>query len=85
MDGRLRRAHRVFCKTFYEGRVATACTTRRNGPRDASLLRVPRVGHDGRAWCVECLTMVVQLEDRAAFVVRSRWNNEKTMVFGSKP
>jgi hypothetical protein len=29
--------------------------------------------------------MVVQLEDRAVFVVRSRWNNEKTMVFGSKP
>ena len=43
------------------------------------------MGHDGRAWCVECLTMVVQLEERGAFVVRSRWNNEKTMVFGSKP
>jgi len=28
--------------------------------------------------------MVIQLEERGALVVRSRWNNEKSVAFGSK-
>ena len=83
MDGWMRRAHRVFSETDFEGRVATAFTTHRNGSRDASLLLFSRVRKTGRPRCIECSTMVVQLEERGAFVVRSRWNNEKTMVFGS--